>query len=367
MGRNIFASLLEIIGVFMSSKKKTAVVVAVVIVVLIAVGVIGNVVLSSPVDKSNEKIKIVKVEQGSSTGQIANALKKQDTIKSTLFFKIKSKLGGYDGKYKAGQYAVSQSMSLKKQMDMIKDGETVGKVFTIPDGNTLEKDAKLLAKGNVVTKKAFLEEAANGKFDYDFLKDVPKGDNRLEGFLYPETYQVDLDADAHEVINTMLKQFDKVFTDEYYKQAEKMDMSVLEVMTVASIIEREAKTDDDKKNVASVIYNRLEVGMPLQMDSILAYITGEEKIKASLSDTQVESDYNPYTNKGLPPGPICSPGKASIEAALYPAETDYLYFVATEKLDGTNVFSENYEEFLKDKEAFDKAYKKYIKEHPDKK
>ncbi len=351
----------------MKDKKKKAIIVAIVVFAIVVCGIVGNIVLSNPVDKSNKEIKIVNVQPGSSTGQIASALKEQGTIKSTFYFKIKSKLGGYDGKYKAGQYAVSKAMSLKKQMDMIKDGETVGKIFTIPDGNTIEKDAAILVKNNVITKKAFYDEIANGKFDYKFLKGAPKGVNRLEGFLYPETYQVDLDADAHEVVNIMLKQFDKVFTDEYYEQTKKRKMSVLEVMTVASIIEREAKTDEDKKNVASVIYNRLEVGMPLQMDSILAYITGEEKIKASLKDTQVKSDYNPYTNKGLPPGPICSPGKVSIEAALYPAETKYMYFVATDKLDGTNVFSETYEEFLKDKKAFDKAYKEYIKNNPGKK
>lgn len=350
----------------MKSKKKLIIVLGIIIAVLL-VGIVGNMILSGPVDKDNKKIEIVKVEQGSTTDQIANSLSEKGTIKNKFYFKIKSKLAGYDGQYKAGQYAVKKSMSMKEQMDMIRNGETVGKVFTIPDGNTLEKDANILSKGNVVTKKDFLKEAAIGKFNYKFLEGIPNRANRLEGFLYPETYQVDLDANAHQVIDVMLKQFDKIFTDEYYAQAKKMNKSVLEVMTVASIIEREAKTDEDKKNVASVIYNRLKVGMPLQMDSILAYITGEEKIKASLADTKVVSDYNPYTNKGLPPGPICSPGKAAIEAALYPADTDYLYFVATDKLDGTNVFSKTYEEFLKDKKAFDKAYKEYIKKNPGKK
>ena len=162
----------------------------------------------------------------------------------------------------------------------------------------------------------------------------------------------------------MLAQYEKVYNEKYSQVAPK---DIHKIMTVASIVEREAKTDEDKKNVASVIYNRIKVGMPLQMDSILAYITGEDKIKASLEDTKVESNYNPYKNKGLPPGPICSPGEKAIDAALNPPKTDYLYFVATEKLDGTNVFSETYEEFLKDKAKFNKAYKEYIKKHPGKK
>lgn len=349
----------------MKSKKKIGILIGIIAVVVIGFFVTLS-VMGGPVDKNDTELTVITVEQGSSTGTIAATLEEKGLIKNTFIFKLKSKLGGYDGEYKAGQYAISKSMSMKEQMELIKSGKTVGQMFTIPDGNTLEKNANLLAESEIVTAEEFLNEAANGDFDYEFLKDIPKRANRLEGFLYPESYQVDLDADAHDVIDVMLKQFDSIFTDEYYEKAEKLDKSILEVMTVASIIEREAKTDEDKKKVASVIYNRLEEGMPLQMDSILAYITGEEKIKASLADTQVESDYNPYTNKGLPPGPICSPGKASIEAALNPADTDYLYFVATDKLDGTNVFSETYEEFLKDKAAFDKAYKEYIKKNPGK-
>lgn len=346
---------------------KKSILAAAIAIVAVICGVFGWIQLSSgAVDKKDTSTIVVEIPAGSSTGLIADILKEQGTVKNTTVFKIKSKLGGYDGTYKAGQYAVSKSMSMKEQMEVIKSGKTVGQLFTILDGNTLEKDSKAVEKAGIVSSDAFLKEAANGTFDYKFLEGIPKRANRLEGFLYPDTYQVPLDADAHQVIDVMLKQFDKVFTDEYYAQAKKMNRSVLEIMTVASIVEREAKTTEDKKNVASVIYNRLDINMPLQMDSILAYITGEEKIKASLADTQVESEYNPYKNRGLPPGPICSPGKEAIEAALYPADTKYLYFVATEKLDGTNVFSETYEEFLKDKAAFDKAYKEYIKKNPGK-
>ena len=263
------------------NKKPLIIVIAIIIVAFVA-GISVTMVMGGPVDKNSKDYEIVKVEEGSSTGQIAAMLEEKGMIKSSFFFKVKSKIGGYDGDYKAGQYAVSKSMSMKEQMELLCSGKTVGKMFTIPDGNNLDKDATLLEENNIITKEEFYDEVMNGEFDYEFLKDAPAGAERLEGFLYPETYQVDMDADAHTVIDTMLKQFDKVFTDEYYERAEELGLSVHEVMTVASIIEREAKTDEDKKNVASVIYNRLEEGMPLQMDSILAYITGEEKIKASL-------------------------------------------------------------------------------------
>ena len=229
------------------------------------------------------------------------------------------------------------------------------------------KTLNAMEKAKVINKTDFYNEIENGKFNYEFIKELPKGKNRLEGFLYPDTYNAPADATPHQVIDMMLKNFDRVFKKEYYEKIKERKKSLMEIITIASIVEREAKTKEDKKKVASVIYNRLKAGMPLQMDSILAYITGEEKIKASLKDTQVDSKYNPYKNKGLPPGPICSPGKDSIEAAINPDETEYLYFVASDKLDGTNVFSKTYEEFLKDKAKFDKAYAEYRKKNPDKK
>lgn len=346
-------------------KNKKLIIIAIpILVILLGFAVLSS--MSSPVDKSNDDIIVVKIENGSSTGTIAAVLEEAGTVKNTTVFKIKSKLGGFDGTYKAGSYGVSKAMSMKEQMELIQSGKTVGKLFTVLEGSNVTKDAKIIAKAGIATEKEFLKEAEKGKFDYEFLKDAPDNITRLEGFLYPDTYQVSPDGGAHEAIDMMLRNFNNNFTEEYYAQAKKMNRSVREIITVASIVEREAKTAEDKKNVASVIYNRLEIGMPLQMDSILAYITGEEKIKASLADTQVESEYNPYTNQGLPPGPICSPGKEAIEAALYPADTKYIYFVAAPELDGTNVFSETYDEFLKDKAAFDKAYKEYIKKNPGK-
>lgn len=319
------------------------------------------------VDPGNDTQIKVEIPQGSSTGSIAAILKEEGTIESEFIFRLKSKLGGFDGEYKAGLYGLSKDMTMEEQMKMICEGKTLGSFITVTEGMNTVKIGEMLESQDIVTAEEFYREAENGDFDYDFLKGAPEGPGRLEGFLYPETYRVEPGDTAHDIIDRMLAQFEKVYESVYKDAVKKSGRSINEIMTVASIVEREARVDEDKKNVASVIYNRLEIDMPLQMDSILAYITGEDKIKASLDDTKVESDYNPYQNKGLPPGPICSPGSAAIEAAINPPETDYLYFVATEKLDGTNVFSETYEDFLKNKEKFDKAYREYIKENPDKK
>lgn len=345
-------------------KKRSLIILFGLIVLLVIGGIVAYSISGLPVDKGDGKKILVRIDQGSGTGQIAALLKKEDLIRSEGFFKLRSKVGGYDGKYKAGTYAFSRSMSAKEMMVAIRDGDTAGRTFQVIEGMTIDKVADQLEGDGIVSKKDFYYEVENGKFNYRFMKYLPKGPTRLEGFLYPNTYEVPVDATAHEVVDIMLKGFDHAVGDKYYKEAEKQGKTLYDVIVVASIVEREASKKDEKPKVSSVIYNRLKIDMPLQMDSIISYIHKEDKIRATYSDIAVDSPYNPYTNKGLPPGPICSPGVDAIEAALHPAETKYLYFVARPKLDGTNVYSETYEEFLKDKEAFDKAYEKYIKENP---
>ena len=346
-------------------KKNIVIIVVIVIALAIIIPISVYKVSISPVEKGNDKEIVVEIEPGSSTTAIAHTLKENETVKSEFFFKLKSKFGGYDGKFQAGKYGFSKDMSAEEQMKMMSKGETLGTMFTLIEGTNSKKIGEALEQQGIIKAKDFYKELEHGKFDYEFLKNAPKGPGRLDGFLCPETYKFEPGESAHSIIDKMLKQFEKAYNEKYKLELKGKDIH--KIMTVASIVEREAKTDEDKENVASVIYNRLEIGMPLQMDSILAYITGEDKIKASLDDTKVDSNYNPYQNKGLPPGPICSPGEKAIQAAINPPETKYIYFVATEKLDGTNVFSETYDEFLKDKKKFDKAYREYIKKNPGKK
>ena len=160
----------------------------------------------------------------------------------------------------------------------------------------------------------------------------------------------------------MLNQFMEDAYDAYnYYYNEEPDgpagkYSLNEIIVIASIIERECKVDSERPLVASVIYNRLDKGMALQMCSTVQYVLGKQKEVLTIADTKIESPYNTYINAGLPPGPIASPGMAAIKAALAPADTDYLYFVVSEKLDGTSNFSATYDKFLKDKAAYDKAY-----------
>jgi UPF0755 protein len=324
-------------------------------------------IMSAPVDKKDTEHILVKIEEGYTAPDIANALDDAGVIKSKSMFKIKSKLSGSASRFKTGTYIFTKAMSLDKIMGMIANGESAGKVFIVQDGTTIHKIAKMLEEKNVCSAKDFYNEVENGDFDYGFMKYLPSGPTRLEGFLYPDTYEIPLDGTAHDVVDEMLKGFDRKMKEEgIYKLAEEKDAKDFYTYIIeASIIQKEAAGDSDMAKVASVIDNRIEADMPLQMDSTVAYVHQEDKIRATFKDIQVDSAFNTYKIKGLPPGPICSPAISAIKAALEPADTDYLYFVVSPELDGTCVFSKTYKEFLKDKEEFDKAYEKYIKEHPD--
>lgn len=270
-----------------------------------------------------------------------------------------SKLYGYDGTYKAGTYGLSQSMSMKQMMQMISDGDTISHNFTVIEGQTVEKIARNLDEAGIISYDEFMHEAQYGDFStYDFLAGNERSMYRLEGFLYPDTYSFEEGSDARTIIEAMLDHFKEMVTADIVEQAKASGHSLRDIVIAASIIEREAGIPEDMPLVSSVIYNRLDKGMALQMDSVVSYILQEDKVNLTYADIAVESDYNPYKNTGLPPGPICSPGINAIKAAISPAKTDYLYFVVSEKLDGSAAFSSDYNQFLKDKDAYYKAYQK---------
>lgn len=340
------------------NKKTFAVAIAVLtLLVLIIAVVISLAVLGRPIDKSSKDTVIVNIKEGSGTAQIAAVLHENRLIRSEMVFKIRSKISFYDGKYKAGDYALSKAMSMKEIAQTIISGRSAGQSFQTIEGETIKQTAKRLQKQGIVSEKEFLKEATEGDFDYRFMDQLPAGENRLEGFLFPNMYEVSVNADAHEVIDTMLAEFDSTVTDDYYKKAKKMGYSMYEMITLASIVEREAVENEDRPKIASVLYNRLEKNIKLQCCSTVQYILGEQKPVLSNADTRIESPYNTYIIDGLPKGPICSPGKASIDAVFEPADTDYLYFVLKSKDSTSHNFSKNYEEFIKDKNKYAESFK----------
>ncbi len=293
----------------------------------------------------------VTVAAGASTAQIAKELKSKGVVRYPLFFRIVSKLGGHDSQYKQGTFLLPEAAGYQAIFNCLSDpanGQANNIRVTIPEGFEFRQIADRFAEKGLVDKNAFYAAAENAEFDYDFIKDIPKRKNRLEGYLFPDTYSFVKGTDTEKtIIDAMLARFNElVYTPDHISRAKELGMSMDEVVTLASVIEREALGDSDRKDVSSVFHNRLKSSdFPyLQSCATVQYILKERKAVLSVADTKIDSPYNTYRNKGLPVGPIASPGAASVEAALYPNKTDYLFFVMGS--DGVHHFSKTYEEHL---------------------
>ncbi len=296
----------------------------------------------------------VTIPKGASTEQIANILEDAGLINSTFFFRMMSKINGVENKYQYGDYTFSTS---KSQDEIMKTLTTEGakkdvRKFTLVEGLTLEQTAKSLAEQGVCSVSDFYE-ALDEHWNYAFLDSIPSDRKiKYQGYILPDTYEVYADATAKEVLGVIFNEMNKLWTDERIAQAESRGLTVDEVLTIASIIEREVKEKSEQPLVASVIYNRLEQNMPLQMCSTIMYALKVPREKLYDVDLQVESPYNTYKNIGLPVGPIANPGKDAIIAALEPDNTDYLYFVLKDDDSGTHNFNETLEGHNVDKEKY---------------
>lgn len=292
--------------------------------------------------------KTITISAGETTSQIADQLQAANVIRYPFFFRLVSRFGGHDGQYKEGTYLLNGSMGYDRIIKIIKgevkNGATVK--VTFPEGFEFRQIVDRLESEGLIDRDEFIEAASTHVFDYPFLKDLPERENRLEGYLFPDTYLFHKEITPDEIITAMLNRFDEIYTAEYEQRAQELRLTTDEVVTLASIIEREAVGDGDRKDVSSVFHNRLDSSeYPyLQSCATVQYILQERKPVLSEQDTRIDSPYNTYINRGLPVGPIASPGKASIEAALYPNDTDYLFFVLGK--DGKHIFSQTYEQHL---------------------
>jgi len=278
------------------------------------------------------------VPRAASSREVAGLLYRQGLVASPWVFDAYARLHHVDGNLKPGSYRFAGSVSLPALTAALVDGPPAVMV-TVPGGFTVDQIASLLAAKGLVNEEDFLHAAAYDRFDYPFLSGVPYGPGRLEGFLYPDTYRLAAGEQSPDtIINLMLKRFSQEAARlDYAQKAAAVGLTVRQAVTVASIVEREARQDGQRPAVAAVIENRLKLGMPLQSDATVEYALGGHKAKLSTADFKVASPYNTYLHTGLPPGPIASPGEASLLAAVQPAATHDLYFLA--RPDGTLVFS----------------------------
>jgi UPF0755 protein len=336
-------------------------VVVVLIIVVLLAGVAGGFLAYEnslkAVDPLDGAEITIEIPEGTPVDGIAKILKENGLIKNVFFFKFYVNRSGSGGDFRQGSFALTKAMPVGEIVTKLTTtGSAAASVkFTIPEGYNIVQIKNRLVENGIVTEEAFMEEIRNGEFDYRFLADCPPGDERLEGFLYPDTYEVFEGEDAHSVIGRMLENFDSKFKDEYYTRAEERGISVRDAVTMGSIIERESKAPEERPVMAAVFYNRLDTGMKLESCATVQYILGEPKEILTYDDIAIDSPYNTYIYSGLPPGPICNPRMASIEAALYPDSNDYIFFVLSPALDGTHNFSVDYDDFLDYKAEYENA------------
>lgn len=299
------------------------------------------------VDPAATDTVILEIPSGSTAKSIGALLESEGLIRSADAFVKKVKDMDAAAALQAGQYQFSKAMSVEDVVKVVSGGEVYRNTFkvVVPEGFEVVQIAERLSADGHIDKDLFYKELQTGDFDYKFLSPEDRETN-LEGFLFPATYTFDVGTSEHDIIDAMLKKFDEVFKDEYYTQAESLGLSVREVITMASIVEREARVHDERPIVAGVFYNRIKTKMALQSCATVQYILGERKEVLSNADIAIDNPYNTYKYPGLPPAPIASPGERSIKAALYPADTEYFYFVTTNLGDGSHYFSKTYDEHL---------------------
>jgi len=325
------------------------------ILILVGIYTVGSILIEykSTAVGSGETV-MVEIAQGEGTWDIAETLKEKGLIRHKIAFLLKAYKMGANDQLRYGTFELHKDAGPECLIQELIQGGAKKKeqMFTVPEGYTIEMIAKKLEEEHICSEAEFLQ-AVKKDYDYWFLESIPENVDvryRLQGFLFPDTYAISEETTPEDIVNAMLVQFGNKYTKKMEKQAKKLGRTTFELVTEASLIERETGIDKERKLIAGVIENRLEAGMRLQIDPTFLYPITEGLYnieRATYEHRDVESPYNTYKNYGLPVGPIACPGLASIEAALNPAEHSYFYYhTDEEKGDGSHIFTETYEEHV---------------------
>ncbi len=304
-----------------------------------------------PKDSRSAEMKIFLVEKGEGSRNIAMNLEKAGLITWSPLFRLYVLTKGISNNLQSGAYELKSSMAIPEIAQKMAGGDTLKVKATIPEGFTLKDIEEMLASklpeikfdrfsaGNEAKASSSpfaIARVEDFKNEFDFLADAPDAAS-LEGFLFPDTYHFSFTAGSQEVAGKMLDNFDTKLTPDLREEIKRQGKSIFDIVIMASLLEKEVKTLEDKKLAAGILWKRLKIKMPLQVDSTLNYITGKNKASASISDTKIDSPYNTYKYLGLPAGPISNPGLESIAASVYPESSGYLYYLST--TDGRTIFS----------------------------
>ena len=276
------------------------------------------------------------IPPGSSTAKIAAILDEEQVVSSARAFRLYVRLKGA-GPFQAGDYTVPKNSAFGDIVEILSAGpEIIQDRLTVPEGLTVEQIAERVGKLPGRSAEAFLAAAQSGEVRSTLQPDSVNG---LKGLIFPDTYMLDRGDDEKQILQRMVSTFDTVAAETGITQAaEGGRVTPYEAIVIASLVEREARVPEDRGPIARVVYNRLERDMLLQIDATVLYALGEHKTRVLFSDLEVDSPYNTYKVKGLPPGPIAAPGRAALEAAADPPANDYLYYVVVE-VDGSHAFA----------------------------
>lgn len=304
-------------------------------------------IVDTPLKIKDEEI--IEVAEGDSFYGVLNKLSEEDKIKNEFLVKLYLKIRGIKPEVLAGTYKLDKSMTLDEIITLLSNDSTIGKIYiTIPEGYTIDDIATELEENNICSSEDFINSVKN----YDLPAYVSNNLNKrynLEGFLFPDTYSFNENENADFVVKTMINRFEEVWQE----LVQSLNLSIADdeiekIVNVASIIEKEAVVDSERSFISSVIYNRIAIEMPLQIDATVIYSYGYHIEKMYEKHLEIDSPYNTYMYYGLPIGPISNPGRASLMAALKPEKTDYLYYLLESEY--THYFTDNYDDFLRRKE-----------------
>jgi UPF0755 protein len=305
-------------------------------------------------EHTTSKRQMIVINSNETGTTVVEKLKENDIIQNTKTFLFWAKILGYDRKIKSGRYYLAPNSNVFDVLKILNQGGENKALITIPEGYTMKDIARLLETEGVCKEKAFIKACA----DTALLNSLQLNKRKIEGYLFPDSYDFVIPSEPEEIIQRMVKRFWQVFSE---TQNLKVTRSVIlsraknlnsidTIVTIASLVEKEAKLDQERPIIASVFYNRLKSKMPLQSCATVQYILPNHKEQLSVEDTKLQSPYNTYLYPGLPPTPICNPGKASLQSALKPAQTKFLYFAVdkNDKHHFSNNFSEH-QHFLRNK------------------
>jgi len=315
----------KVINLIKNKKFQLAVLIALLFVLIVIT------VLVRPVGHGEDKL--VKIEKGWGSGGVAQELKGNGLIESKWLFVFYVWVRGYNSHLQAGEYLLSPKMGFFEIAKIIAKGEiseNVAKV-TIPEGWSIKQINERLVSAGVIPAEEKISQ-------------------NEEGYLFPDTYYFYKNSSVDDIVQKMKSNFDSKMTEEMKKEIKKQNKNLYDILIMASIVEKEVKSDEDRAIVSGIFWKRIENKMPLQADITIAYILGVDKWRYSYEDTKINSPYNTYVNLGLPPTPIDNPGFSAIHAALYPKYTDYIYFLSTP--DGTTVYARTLEEHIANKAKY---------------